>query len=131
MQLSLRIPRGPQQTEIWWFTFVDRDATSDERRRQIRRAHLLFGPAGLLEQDDGENWAQSTKQTAGLASRRIPHLLVMDLGHGRVIKEHGLARIEGSTSEHGQLWTYHAWSQWMRGLPWAELRAATTPGDVL
>jgi len=131
LQLSLRIPRGPQQTEIWWFTLVDRNATPEARQRQIKRGLMLFGPAGLLEQDDGENWAQSTIQSAGLASRQIPQLLKMDLGQGRVIKEHGLARIEGSTSEHGQLWTYHAWSQWMRGLSWEELRAATSPGDIL
>jgi phenylpropionate dioxygenase-like ring-hydroxylating dioxygenase large terminal subunit len=130
-QLSLRIPRGPRQTEVWWFTFVDRNATPEERRRQLRRGHLLFGPAGLLEQDDGENWAQSTMQTSGLASGRIPQLLTMGLGQGKVVKEHGLARIEGTTSEHGQLWTYHAWAQWMRGLSWNELRAATEPGDIL
>lgn len=131
MQLSLRIPRAPERTEIWWFTFVDRNATAEERRKQMRRGHLLFGPAGLLEQDDGENWAQSTLQSHGTASREIPHLVTMGLGRGKVRKEQGLARIEGSTSEHGQLWTYRAWSQWMRGLSWRELRAATEPGDVL
>ncbi len=130
-QLSLRIPRGPMQTEIWWFNFVDRNASESERRKQLRRGHILFGPAGLLEQDDGENWSQSTIQTAGLASRKIRQLLTMGLGSGRVIREHGLSRIEGTTSEHGQLWTYHAWSQWMRGLSWSELRAATEPVDCL
>jgi phenylpropionate dioxygenase-like ring-hydroxylating dioxygenase large terminal subunit len=131
MQLSLRIPRGPNKTEIWWFSFVDRNASADERRRTLRRASLLFGPGGLLEQDDGENWAQSTMTTTGLANRRLPQLLNMGLGHGEVKKEHGLARIEGTTNEHGQLWTYHAWAQWMRGLSWPELREATSPGDRL
>jgi phenylpropionate dioxygenase-like ring-hydroxylating dioxygenase large terminal subunit len=131
MQLCLRIPRGPLHTEVWWFTFVDRNASAEDRRRQLRQGHLLFGPAGLLEQDDGENWAQSTLQTSGLASRRIPQLLTMGLGRGQVIKEHGLARIECKTSEHGQLWTYHAWSQWMLGLPWDALRTATEPGETI
>jgi 3-phenylpropionate/trans-cinnamate dioxygenase alpha subunit len=131
MQLSLRIPRGPARTEIWWFAFSDRLASDEERSFQRRRAHLLFGPAGLLEQDDGENWAQSTLQTLGVASRRVPHLLHMNLGRGKIIHEHGLSRIEGTTSEHGQLWTYHAWSQWMKGLSWPELQQATQPGDRL
>ena len=44
----------------------------------------------------------------------MKHLVNMGLGRGRVIKEHGLARIEGLTSEHGQRWTYYAWAQWMK-----------------
>jgi len=43
----------------------------------------------------------------------------------------GLARIETTTNEHGQLWTYHSWAQWMKGLDWDALKASTTPGDVL
>jgi hypothetical protein len=55
----------------------------------------------------------------------------MGLGQGRIIKEGGLARVEGLTSEHGQLWTYHSWAQWMKGLSWDELRNATTPGEFI
>jgi 3-phenylpropionate/trans-cinnamate dioxygenase alpha subunit len=131
VQLSLRIPRAPDRTEIWWFTFVDRNVAPDFRRFAVSVANRIFGPAGLLEQDDGENWAQATMQTHGLASRRVPHLLKMGLGRGKIVKEHGLARIEALTNEHAQLWTYHAWAQWMKGLDWHELRAATTPGDFI
>ena len=130
-QLSLRIPRSPDQTEIWWFTFVDRSAPPEVRRERIRTATRIFGPGGLLEQDDGENWAQSTEQVHGTASRQLPQVLNMGLGQGRIQHEHGLARIEGSTNEHAQLWLYHAWAQWMKGLDWPELRAATTPGESI
>jgi 3-phenylpropionate/trans-cinnamate dioxygenase alpha subunit len=70
-------------------------------------------------------------QTVGIASRRVPHVLKMGAGRGKVIKEHGLARIETTTNEHGQLWTYHAWAQWMKGLDWDSLRTSTTPPDIL
>jgi 3-phenylpropionate/trans-cinnamate dioxygenase alpha subunit len=130
-QLSLRIPRGPNQTEIWWFTFVDRNQPEELRRFAVLIANRIFGPAGVLEQEDGENWAQATMQTEGHASRRVPHQLTMGLGRGKIIKEHGLARIETTTNEHGQLWTYHSWAQWMKGLAWDELAAATTPGDYI
>ena len=60
----------------------------------------VFGPGGVLEQDDGENWAQATAQTRGIASRRMKHQLTMGLGRGKIIKEGGLSRIEGLTSEH-------------------------------
>lgn len=130
-QVSLRIPRGPNETEIWWFTFVDRNAPPESRRMSVSRANRIFGPSGVLEQDDGENWSQSTMQTHGVASKQVPNLLNMGLGRGQIIKEHGLARIETTTNEHAQLWTYHAWAQWMKGTTWDELRQATTPGDSI
>jgi len=130
-QISLRIPREPNRTEIWWFTLVDRNLPRETRDFMVSMANRVFGPAGVLEQEDGENWAQATAQSRGIASRRMKHLINMGVGRGKIIKEAGLARIEGLTSEHAQLWTYHSWAQWMKGLPWDELKAATTPGDCI
>jgi 3-phenylpropionate/trans-cinnamate dioxygenase alpha subunit len=130
-QVSLRIPRSPNTTEIWWFSFTDRNMPVELREFLVTLQTRIFGPAGLLEQDDGENWGQATMQTYGIASRRTKQLLNMGVGRGKVIKEHGLARIDGLTSEYGQLWTYHSWAQWMKGLSWAELRDVTTPPDFL
>jgi nitrite reductase/ring-hydroxylating ferredoxin subunit len=130
-QISLRIPRDPSHTEIWWFTLIDRNLPRETRDFMVTMACRVFGPAGVLEQDDGENWAQATAQTRGIASRRMKHLLNMGVGRGEIIKEGGLARIEGLTSEYGQLWTYYSWAQWMKGLGWDELKKATTPGDCI
>lgn len=129
VQLSLRVPLSPNETEIWWFTFVDKSSPPEAQQMQVFMANHVFGPAGVLEQEDGENWTQSTKQTRGYASSKIPQILKMDLGEGKIIKEDGIARIEGATSEHGQLWTYNAWAAYMRGDSWDEIKAATTPGD--
>ena len=52
-------------------------------RRSIHRSNHVFGPAGLLEQEDGENWSQSTRQTNGYMSKKIPQLLKMNLGTGQ------------------------------------------------
>jgi len=131
LQLSLRVPISCGKTEIWWFSFIEKNCTADQRTMRVSMANHVFGPAGLLEQEDGENWAQSTLQTRGSRSRRIPQLLKMDLGRGQVIKEHGLARIEGTTSEHAQLWMYHSWAQWMKGLDWDALKKATSPPDLM
>lgn len=130
-QLSLRIPRSPTSTEIWWFSFVDRNMPPELQKLLVTMQTRIFGPAGLLEQDDGENWGQATVQTKGVASRRVPHLLNMGLGRGKVVKDHGLARIDARTNEYAQLWTYHSWAQWMKGLHWDELAAATTPPELL
>ena len=129
-QISLRIPRGPFQTEVWWFTFIDKNMPPELRQIALFQANHAFGPAGLLEQEDGENWSQSTKQSVGFSSSKIKQLLKMNLGRGKVIKEHGLSRIDGSTNEHGQLWTYAAWAKYMSGASWDEIRQATTAGDT-
>jgi 3-phenylpropionate/trans-cinnamate dioxygenase alpha subunit len=131
LQLSLRIPVTASKTEVWWFSFVEKGISAEDRKRAIAGHVHAFGPAGFLEQDDGENWSQATLQSRGHSSRDIPQLLKMDIGHGAIIKEHGLARTEGATSEHGQMWLYHSWAQWMKGLGWEALSSATTPPDVL
>ncbi|HXW84408.1 MAG TPA: Rieske 2Fe-2S domain-containing protein [Candidatus Binataceae bacterium] len=130
-QFSLRIPRDPSHTEIWWFTILDRNLPRETRDFMVTMGNRVFGPAGLLEQEDGENWAQATAQSRGVASRRVKHLLSMGLGRGKIIHEDGLSRIEGLTNEYAQLWTYYSWAQWMKGLGWDELKKATTPGDRL
>jgi 3-phenylpropionate/trans-cinnamate dioxygenase alpha subunit len=133
-QISLRVPRGPEKTEIWWFTFVPKDATPDRRTTIIQTAIHAFGPAGFLEQEDGENWAQSTMQTRGHASSRIPQQLKMNLSRGKITHDpDGIdpPYIECSINEHGQLWTFVCWVEWLTGCGWDELRTRTAPPDVL
>lgn len=134
LQIGLRVPRGPELTEVWWFSFVKKDASPQQRAATVRRAVVTFGPAGLAEQDDGENWIQSTMQTSGEASSQIPQLLRMNLGHGKVVQNDDSLDppyIQASINEHGQLWTYHAWQQWMSGAGWDELRSRTSPPSVI
>lgn len=130
-QISLRIPRSPTVTEFWWFSFVDKNLSERHRRNAVRAANRVFGPAGILEQDDGENWSQSTMQTHGGASREVPVVVNMGLGHGEVKRQNGLARIDTITNEHGQLWLYHCWQQWLQAETWDDLRAATEPPERL
>ena len=133
-QLSLRLPKGPTTTEIWWFTFLDKNLSSEERTTRMQRANHVFGPAGLLEQDDGENWDQSTRAMAGLVARRYPLNFSMSQGHGTVISpKSGPRYIDTHINEHAQLWTYRAWAEWMDADSWASLKQHRTsmPADVV
>src|SRR5262249_39720423 len=85
MQLSLRLPRGPNRTEIWWFSVLPKSFTEEQRRVARKFLAHSFGPAGLLEQDDGENWSQSTMSSRGVASRRYPHNMQMAMGQDEVL----------------------------------------------
>lgn len=122
-QVCLRIPRGPLETELWWFTFLPKGASEEERRTTIWAANHIFGPAGLLEQDDGENWSHSTRGARGTVSRTLPLNYAMGLGHDRVLTDpSGQSRIETVVNEHGQRWTYQCWQEWLQADSWAALR---------
>src|SRR5579871_3881894 len=134
LQMCLRLPRGPSHTELWWYTFVPKDAHPELRKRMIWQATHVFGPAGLLEQDDGENWSQSTRAARGVVGRKLGHTLRMGLGHGEVaVGEKGKRYIEGLVSEHGQRWFYRGWRDWMAARTWPELTAnhAPAPNGVI
>lgn len=124
LQMCLRLPRGPSHTELWWFTIVPKDAPPEAKRRMIRQANHVFGPAGLLEQDDGENWSQSTRSARGVASRGLGQAIQMGLGRDEAVASAGGASvIEGLVGEHGQRWLYRAWTDWMAARDWADLKA--------
>ncbi len=130
-QLSLRLPRGPFETEIWWFTLVQKDLPAEERRKTQLFATHFFGPGGLLEQDDGENWAHSTRATKGIANRRYPLHYAMGKGKDKVVDSPlGHKRVETVVNEHGQLWTYKAWAEWMDADSWDELKQNHTPAPT-
>ncbi|MGE0057596.1 MAG: SRPBCC family protein, partial [Dehalococcoidia bacterium] len=126
-QLSLRLPRGPHATEIWWFTLLETDLDEEQYKARLSRANHIFGPAGTLEQEDGENWGESTRGTRGVVSQRYPLNYAMNLGHGEVQHEEGgPGFIEAKVNEHGQLWTYQGWADYMGAASWADLKANHT-----
>ena len=123
-QICLRIPRGPYETELWWFTFMHEDASEETRRMTMFQANHIFGPAGLLEQDDGENWSHSTRGAMGAVTRKRPLNFAMGQGHDEVLEhESGQSRIETVVNEHGQRWTYQSWQEWMLADSWQALIA--------
>jgi 3-phenylpropionate/trans-cinnamate dioxygenase alpha subunit len=133
-QLSLRIPKGPGHTEIWWFSFVEDEIDEESRKFQRASSNHIFGPAGMLEQDDGENWGESTKGARGFISSKYPLHYGMGIGQAKVTTdEDGPPHIETSINEHGQLWTYRAWADWMAAESWEQLRANHTqvPRDTV
>ena len=127
-QLSLRLPKGPGVTEIWWITLIDKDEPPEGFQMKRGMANHVFGPAGLLEMDDGENWGESTKAAKGLISSKAPLNFAMNRNRGEIIDdESGPLRIETNVNEHAQFWTYRAWADWMSANSWAELKANHTP----
>ena len=123
-ELMLRNPLGPERMEIWKTILVDKNATPETQRMQVRASNRHFGPAGMFEQDDGENWDQSTAGARGNVSQRYDLNYAMGVGHGSVVNDdQGPPRIDTLTNENAQLWMYHAWAEFMDAANWPELRA--------
>jgi len=131
MQLSLRLPRGPFETEIWWFTFLPKSYSDEQKRMAMKFMSHSFGPAGMLEQDDGENWSQSTQASRGVVGRTYPHNLKMALGQDEVMVDpSGQKRIETRVNEHAQRWHYRCWSEWLQAETWGELQTLRSPSPT-
>ncbi|WP_244977401.1 aromatic ring-hydroxylating dioxygenase subunit alpha [Corynebacterium lizhenjunii] len=57
---SIRVwhPKGPNKMEVWAWTVLDRSMPEDVARAQRLYNLRTFGPSGVFEQDDGENWSE-------------------------------------------------------------------------
>ena len=107
-----------------WFSDRVKEAHQDESDHFRQMANHVFGPAGILEQDDGENWAHSTRGATGEISRRRPVNLSMGIGEDTVTEDpSGQSGIQTVVNEHGQRWTYQSWQDWMNAGNWQDLMA--------
>lgn len=73
-------PRGPGQTEYWSWCLVPCDAPNDVKAALRQNYNYLFGPGGLLEQEDAEVWAQQYKGSALDYADDRPYFYGMGLG---------------------------------------------------
>jgi len=128
--LAVWHPRGPHQTEVWRWYFVDADAPP-EVKDFLRHYYIRYsGPSGLTEQDDMENWNYAHKASRGTIARQHPYNYEMGLGRStRAFEDHGLTLPGAITdvtvanaSEHNQRSFYRRWRQFMEAASWDELR---------
>jgi nitrite reductase/ring-hydroxylating ferredoxin subunit len=123
-ELMLRNPLGPASMEICKTILVDKNSSEAERRANVRASNRHFGPAGMFEQDDGENWDQSTRGTSGPIAQPYDLNYSMGLGHGILaFEDDSPPRIDTLTNEHAQLWMYRCWRDYIMAESWPDLRA--------
>ena len=76
-------PRGPEKMEVWSYCLVDKEAPQDVKDRMRRAYAQRFGPSGMFEQDDGENWSQVSASSRSSLARTLEFNYQMGLGHER------------------------------------------------
>ncbi|HEX3881431.1 MAG TPA: aromatic ring-hydroxylating dioxygenase subunit alpha [Stellaceae bacterium] len=122
-------PRGPNQTEVWRWFFVDRDAPS-EVKEFLRDYYIRYsGPAGMTEQDDMENWNYAHKASQGVIARRHPYSYEQGMGtavqdfewQGLKVPGDVIDITEVQSSEQPMRNLYRRWSEFMAADSWADL----------
>jgi phenylpropionate dioxygenase-like ring-hydroxylating dioxygenase large terminal subunit len=121
--LMVRNPLGPGEMEQRILGLYDRSAPEEIQRQELRSMYRKFGPSGLLEQEDGENFTESTR---GVNFETIADKdLNYEMGIGAQVVDDGASppRIPTMFNEHGQRWFYQAWSQAMESSSWDDFSA--------
>jgi 3-phenylpropionate/trans-cinnamate dioxygenase alpha subunit len=116
-------PRGPEKTEVWAWVYVDKAAPPEVKEANRVAALRVFGPAGVFEQDDMDNWQACTQTGRGVVARRYPLNYEMGLGHERYDDELKASASEYRFSESNHRQFYQRWAQLMTAEKWAELKS--------
>ena len=93
---SVRVwhPKGPDKMEVWAWTIIDRSMPDEVREAQRLYNLRTFGPSGIIEQDDGENWSEVQAISRGFVTNNVA--LNYQMGLGTEIED---GRYPGTTSE--------------------------------
>ncbi|SFI78149.1 MULTISPECIES: aromatic ring-hydroxylating oxygenase subunit alpha [Microbacterium] len=79
---SIRVwhPKGPDEMEVWAWTVLDKSMPEDVRNAQRLYNLRTFGPSGIFEQDDGENWSEIQAISHGWRTNTVPLNYQMGIG---------------------------------------------------
>lgn len=118
---SIRVwhPKGPDEMEVWAWTVLDKSMPEEVRTAQRLYNLRTFGPSGIFEQDDGENWSEIQSISHGWRTNTVPLNYQMGIG---TEAEDGVH--PGSTSElysdaAGRRF-YKRWAELMNTPAWHE-----------
>jgi len=122
---SIRVwhPKGPDRMEVWAWTIVDK--SMPEHVREAQRVYNLrtFGPSGIFEQDDGENWSEVQAISHGFITNSVPLNYQMGIG-----SERRDDRYPGITSElysdAAARYFYARWRHLMNTPAWHERKTS-------
>jgi phenylpropionate dioxygenase-like ring-hydroxylating dioxygenase large terminal subunit len=114
-------PHGPYQTLVWAFAFIDESAPQKVRQAYRQDSMHTFGPSGLLEQDDMDNWRGTTQAGRSSVARKSWQVLSMGLGHERDNPELPGRSVAAFCSEINQRSMYVRWQEMMNAQSWADI----------
>jgi phenylpropionate dioxygenase-like ring-hydroxylating dioxygenase large terminal subunit len=113
--IGLWLPLSAGKTEVWRWLFVPRNAPNAVKDT-LREYYLRYaGPAGMVEQDDMENWTAAQRGAESLVSRRYPFNYQLAMGLERRSRpDEWLGKdvtITEDVTEHNQRAFYGHWAR--------------------
>ncbi len=122
-------PEGPASTEMWSYFLVDKAAPQAVKDAMARYYEHWYGPGGMTQKDDMENWYVLTRWTKGHMTRKLR--LNAQLGLGKPPLDgpstFGLPGLWApSYSDENTRRFYQRWAEVMQARAWDDLRVKDT-----
>ncbi len=105
-------PEGPGRTTTYQWCVVDKSLPPDVKDALRRQYILTFGPSGLLEQDDGENFRECQNGAAGYIGRHLESNMMLGLGQERTAAE--IVGDERAPGTGGGIWSEVNQRRWLQ-----------------
>jgi len=108
------VPTGPHSTKIYSWFFIENNASAEYLKDSYECYVRTFGPSGIYEQDDMENWEECTRVNVGKIAQQydLHHGMNMHLEPNPDWKGPGIA-YPTSYGEMTQVAYYANWLRWM------------------
>ena len=114
-------PKGPDKIEVISCQFVDKAAPQEIKDALCVTGLRAFGPSGVLEQDDMDNWEECTRTNRGTVTRRHSLNYQMGLGHDRFDQELGAWASDFKLSDSNPRYFYQRWARLMQADSWDQV----------
>ena len=115
-------PRGPREMDIWTWTLVEQDMSTELKQMIRRSSELTFGAAGIFEGDDGENMEGCTWGGEGYVTSQEPLYLGMGTDKERRHADMpGMVHADHACGEIPQRNLMRFWRTMMTSASWDEV----------
>lgn len=123
---SIRVwhPKGPNKMEVWSWTVLDKSMPEEVRRAQRLYNLRTFGPSGIFEQDDGENWSECQANAHAFMVGNTALNYQMGLGT-ETQREDYPGTTSGLYSDAAGRGVYRRWRELMSTPAWHETQQGT------
>ncbi|MFT6989586.1 MAG: 3-phenylpropionate/trans-cinnamate dioxygenase alpha subunit [Paraglaciecola sp.] len=114
-------PKGPGKFEMWTWAMVDKEMSDELKGVILDNVSRTFGPAGMFDNDDGDNLQAATEQSRGWRTSQMDVYTNMAMGNEH--SREGMPGVisEGLVCEQNQRYVYRRWLEMMKADSWADI----------
>lgn len=114
-------PKGPGRYEQWTWAMAEKAMPQEMKEYILENQIRTFGPAGLFDNDDGDNFDAIGEMGRGRRAREANLYTVMGMGKERTHAELPGVITESIISEQNQRNMYRQWLDLMQSETWEQM----------